>query len=276
MTRPKIISLVNNKGGVGKTTTAINLAYSLTLDIFGNNNVLLIDADAQHNASIGLNFPRKKITEMDNNNDGFYKILMDKLPIATGIFGTDFKGLDIVPGSKSLKNISQRIAGEFDQNFRLKKVIEKSKEKGHLDKYNYIIIDCSPALSVLEYNALMVSDYVIVPIKTAEYAYDGIEIVIDAINEVKEQNKNLEFLGIVFTQVVLIQNLLEEYKKDYIEVGAEDMLFDTFINSAKDAEMAVKNRKPIYEYKKNSKVAQKYLDFTEEMLTKINKREGRE
>jgi len=270
--KPKIISMINKKGGVSKTTTAISLSYLLTLEDFGSNKVLLIDFDSQYNATMGLNFPYDEIKKLEEEETGLYKTIMEKEPIEHMVYPTNYKNLDLVPATSILSKAKKHLSTEYDQNIRLKKSLEKSEE--FLSQYDYIIIDTNPSLELLEINVLVVSDYIVIPVVAAKWAFQGITIMISTLQEVKNDlNEDLNILGVLLTQVDVTSTMSDKYRKEYNSLQ-DGIVFDTVINKNVTADRAAENGEPLYFYDKNSKASQKYYDFTKELLDKIGKIEG--
>lgn len=270
--KPKIISMINKKGGVSKTTTAISLSHLLTLEDFGSNKVLLIDFDSQYNATVGIKFPYEQIKKQEREETGLYEVIMKKKPIEQVIYSTDYKNLDIVPANSILSKAKKHLSTEYDQNLRLKKALEKSEK--FLSQYDYIIIDTNPSLELLEVNVLVVSDYVVIPVVAAKWAYQGINTMFSTLNEVRvDLNNDLDILGILLTQVDITSTMADKYRKKYNEL-IDGIVFDTVINKNVAADRAAESGKPLYLYDKNSKASQKYYDFTKELLERINKVEG--
>lgn len=268
MKKPIIISIVNKKGGVSKTTTAINFSYSLTLPEFGKKNVLLVDLDSQCNASTGLGFPKEKIDKLQEEREGIYRILTEKLPLAYGIYETNFPRLDLVPAMPLLVKAKQELLSQFDSTTRLKKAIDSCKDILAKD-YDFIVIDCSPALELLEFNALMASDYVIIPVFSDEFSFDGIMPVLNAIRDVQEVNTGLQILGILFTRIDVRSKAIEGYREAYKAIDP-DKVFTTFIDQNIDVVKALEQHQPVHVYNPLARASQKYIEFAHEVMLKID------
>lgn len=182
----RVISIVNQKGGVGKSTTAINLSTYLS---HAGHRTLLIDLDPQGNSTTGLGI------YINNNNDSIYDILINNHDPNKIIRSTQHEYLDILPASTKLAGAEIELVSGFKREYRLKKAIDSI---AYL--YDYIIIDCLPALGLLTLNALAASKEVVIPLQCEYYALEGIARLVDAINMVKKNlNPELEISGIVLT-----------------------------------------------------------------------------
>ena len=190
MSNKSIIAVINQKGGVGKTTTVINLATALS--ILGQNN-LIIDLDPQGNATTGLG----KSNNEENRN--IYNLLIEKINLDQAIQKTNVKNLDIVGSNVNLSGLEVETANDSDRAFVLKKIIDKEK-KNLLSQYDNIFIDCPPSLSLLTIMALVASDELIVPLQTEFFALEGITQLVKTIDRIKTNlNPDLKIQGILLT-----------------------------------------------------------------------------
>ena len=184
------IAVINQKGGVGKTTTVINLATSLS--ILGQNN-LIIDLDPQGNATTGLG---RSNNDEDKN---IYNLLIKKIELKNVIQKTDIKNLDIIGSNVNLSGLEVETANDSDRAFVLKQILDKEKN-GLLSKYNNIFIDCPPSLSLLTIMALVASDELLVPLQTEFLALEGITQLVKTIDRIKVNlNPDLKVRGILLT-----------------------------------------------------------------------------
>ncbi len=253
----KIISVVNQKGGVGKTTTAVNLAAAIGL---AGKRVLLVDADPQGNSTSGYGI-NKKATDATS-----YELLIGKSTADLAAIKTPFEKVDVVPSSIDLA------AAEVD-------LIEMEKRESRLktalctvrDKYDYIFIDCPPSLGLITINALNASDTVLVPIQCEYFALEGLSQLMATVRQVKRlYNPTLEIEGIVLTmydgRLNLTRQVVGEIKKYFA-----DKLYKTAIPRAVRLSEAPSFGMPIQYYDKHSKGADAYNDLAKEFL-KRNRR----
>ena len=190
MTNKSIIAVINQKGGVGKTTTVINLATSLS--ILGQNN-LIIDLDPQGNATTGLG------KSNNDENKNIYNLLIKKINLDEAIQKTNIENLDIVGSNVNLSGLEVETANDSDRAFVLKKIIDERRENLLL-KYDNIFIDCPPSLSLLTIMALVASDELLVPLQTEFFALEGITQLVKTIDRIKTNlNPDLKIQGILLT-----------------------------------------------------------------------------
>tara|TARA_Y100000817_G_scaffold306908_1_gene292660 strand:+ start:185 stop:979 length:795 start_codon:yes stop_codon:yes gene_type:complete len=186
----KIIAVINQKGGVGKTTTVLNLAASLS--IMGHK-ILVVDLDPQGNATTGLG---KSNTKEEKN---IYNLLIENISLAEAIQSSDVKNLDLISSTVNLSGLEVETATNEDRAFTLKKIFNESKANV-LKNYDYIFIDCPPSLSLLTVIALVGSDELLVPLQTEFFALEGITQLIKTIDRIKEKlNPQLSVRGILLT-----------------------------------------------------------------------------
>ena len=184
------IAVINQKGGVGKTTTVINLATSLS--ILGQSN-LIIDLDPQGNATTGLG----RSNNDENNN--IYNLLIKKIDLKDVIQKTEVKNLDIIGSNVNLSGLEVETANDSDRAFVLKQILDKEKN-GLISKYDNIFIDCPPSLSLLTIMALVASDELLVPLQTEFFALEGITQLVKTIDRIKVKlNPQLKVRGILLT-----------------------------------------------------------------------------
>ena len=262
----KIISLVNQKGGVGKTTTSINLSSSLGQ--FGKK-VLLIDLDPQSNSTTGLGIERVKIKK------SIYNVMMDECNIEDTIIKTPFKNLSIIPALIDLASVDIELIqlSIQDKNFiitqQLKKQLERIK-----DRYDYILIDCPPNLGILTTNALAASDSVLIPIQCEYYSLEGVNQLLSTILKIQKRvNQHLEIEGVLLTMLDARANLgfevVEEIRKYF-----KDKVYNTIIPRLVRLAECPSHGKPIIEYDPKSKGALAYLNLAKEVIER-NEKNGR-
>ncbi|UPA16289.1 ParA family protein [Borrelia coriaceae] len=246
----KIISIINQKGGVGKTTSAINIAYSITLL---NKKALLIDIDSQGNTSIGINVSKKE----DTNSS--YELIYKKQKI------TPIKNfnIDIIPSSIKLTLLEKELIHELSRENFLKNALEQYKQ----DDYDFIILDCPPTLSILTINALVASKYILIPIETEFFAFEGINQLLDTITAVKQINKDLEIIG-VFINKYDIRNKSKEKYIDYLRKVFKEKFLNTKIRKNISISKSQEENIPVYIYNKESNAAKDFLELTKEIIEK--------
>ena len=188
---PSIISVINQKGGVGKTTTAINLSAGLALKNF---KVLLIDLDPQGNASTGIG------VEQNDREKSVYDLLIKKNNFLECVKKTKIENLNLIPANAELSGLESEIANDPQKAFLLKKIIDDYFNSADIEKFTHVIIDCPPSLSLLTIMALVASKSLIVPLQTEFFALEGLSQLVKTIDRLKANlNKTLEIQGIILT-----------------------------------------------------------------------------
>ena len=248
----KIISFANQKGGVGKTTSAINIAAAIGLK---GKKTLLLDCDPQGNASSGVGIRRNRIGATT------YDILIGRARAEDAIIKTEYKNLSVLPSSMPLAAAELELADLEDRAFRLKNALESVK-----NDYDYIFIDCPPSLGMLTINALTASDGVIVPMQCEYFSLEGLTQILSTVKQVKRlYNPDLSLTGILITmhngRLNLSVQVLDELKKHYA-----DKLFSTPISRNVRLSEAPSFGMPIQYYDKYSKGSSAYDDVAAELL----------
>ncbi len=199
----RILAIANQKGGVGKTTTAINLATALAAT---GKRVLLLDVDPQGNASTGLG------SEREDREITSYDVLLGAAPLADAIHPTEVPGLELVPATVDLSGAELELADLPQRNFRLAQAIVSGGARGD---YDYILIDCPPSLSLLTINALAAADAVLVPLQCEFFALEGLSQLLKTIEQVRESlNNTLDLEGVVLTMFDKRNNLSQQVADD--------------------------------------------------------------
>ena len=254
----KIVSVTNQKGGVGKTTTAINLAASLG---YLGKTVLLVDADAQCNSTSGVGIDKKSI------EFSLYDLFSTPEKISEAIIKTDFKNLSLLPSSQKLLDLETDVKNSIDLSDFFRKILVNYKESS----FDYVIIDCPPAINFITSSALTSSSGILVPIQCEYYALEGLSQLISTVMKVKKRyNSRLNFLGVLFTmynkRLKLTLQVEEEVKKHL-----KDKVFGTKIPRSVRLSESPSFGKPVLYFDKSSAGALAYLNLAKEVIKRCER-----
>ncbi|MCL4165953.1 UNVERIFIED_CONTAM: hypothetical protein GTU68_038397 [Idotea baltica] len=247
----KIVSITNQKGGVGKTTTSINLAASL---VKHGKRVLLIDMDPQGNASVGCGLD---LSEIDNT---IYELLVDAIDPLEVIAKSDC-GVDLIPANGDLAGAQVELLNEIGRELRLQKALSAVR-----DNYDYIFIDCPPALNVLTINALVASDSIMIPMQCEYFALEGLSALISTVRKIKETlNPKLKIEGLLRTMFDGRNSLSNEVSKQ-LQTHFGKKVYNTIIPRNVRLAEAPSYGEPAINYDPGSKGAQAYMALAKEVL----------
>ncbi|MHB8171696.1 MAG: ParA family protein [Thermincolia bacterium] len=248
----KIMAIANQKGGVAKTTTAVNLSSCLATM---GKRVLLVDMDPQGNTSSGMGVEKEKLEHC------IYDLLINEAPLSSVLLPSEIQGLDIIPATIQLAGAEIELVTVISREVKLKKALTSAKEK-----YDYIIIDCPPSLGLLTLNALTAADSLIIPIQCEYYALEGLGQLMNTINLVqKHLNPDLHIEGVVLTMFDARTNLgiqvIDEVKNHF-----RDKVYTTIIPRNVRLSEAPSHGQPIITYDPKSKGAEVYQELAKEVV----------
>ncbi|MAI91013.1 ParA family protein [Ponticaulis sp.] len=259
MSKSRILAVVNQKGGVGKTTTSINLGTALAAV---GRKVLILDFDAQGNAStgVGVGIRDRKLTSFD--------MVVDRIPLEEAAVPTLVPGLDLVPGDENLAGVETALADDPKRSFRLRDALRDYRKRAGDDAYDIILIDCPPSLSSLTINAMTASDSLLVPLQCEFYAMEGLSQLLRTVQIVKSGlNPDLDIQGIILTMFDKRNRLSSEVEQEAREkLGDKVYIYDTVIPRNVKLSEAPGYGKPalLYDYKCPGSEA--YIRLASELL----------
>jgi chromosome partitioning protein len=262
-TPARILAIVNQKGGVGKTTTAINLGTALAA---AGEPVLIIDLDPQGNASTGVGLDR---TERDNNT---YKVLMGDASLESAIVETPVPGLYVLPSTQDLSGAELELVGVSGRAFRLRDAMGGHGGSGAARRFAFILIDCPPSLNLLTVNALAAADAVLVPLQCEFFALEGLSQLLRTLDQVRSNlNPALEIQGVVLTMFDRRNNLSAQVEKD-VRAHFGDKVYRTVIPRNVRISEAPSHGKPALLYDYKCAGSQAYIRLAGEIIQRERKR----
>jgi chromosome partitioning protein len=255
--RPRVLALANQKGGVGKTTTAINLGTALAAI---NERVLIVDLDPQGNASTGLGIDRK------NRARSTYDVLMGEAKLADIVLQTAVPRLHIAPSTMDLSGLELEVAQERDRSYRLRNAILSLPDASSPEGFDYLLVDCPPSLNLLTINAMAASDSILVPLQCEFFALEGLSQLLKTVEQVKTNlNPKLTIHGIVLTMYDARNNLSDQVVAD-VKQFMGDKVYETIIPRNVRVSEAPSYGKPVLLYDFKCSGSQAYLKLASEVV----------
>ena len=263
MSKTKVISFANNKGGSGKSTTCSNVGYGLTLL---GKRVLLVDGDMQLNLSLSF-FPEEEVLEMAKSEKNLFYGVCKGEDLESYIVNTPYENLDLIPSSTLMSGIECELFTKWQREFVLRKGLERIKASG---RYDFILIDAPPTLGGWVMNIMCASDFLIVPVEASPWGLFGLANMFEFTNPVRTIAPNLKLLGIAVTKADERKNYYRQTVETLGEL--EDVtLFQSIIRIDSAVEWSQDNSKPVLAYKRSSRSAKEYFELTKEILEHVSR-----
>lgn len=257
MSRQKIISFVNQKGGTGKTTAAVSIGAGLLKEGY---KTLLVDLDPQANTTISLGIDPTKV------DSSMYEVLLQEVPLGEILMTSSSTGVELAPARKELSNTDLNLATEKNNQLRLKEALKDLK-----DKYDFILIDCPPSLSLLSVNALAASNGVLIPILCDYLSLEGLKQLMDSISLIKKRiNQELKIVGILPNMVDFRLKLTHE-SLDLVRNHFKELIFDNIVRTCVRLKEAPSFGKSIFTYAPHSIGVENYHAVVKEMLERVRR-----
>jgi chromosome partitioning protein len=258
----RVLAIVNQKGGVGKTTTAINLSASLALE---GRTVLLIDVDPQANTTGGLGFRRQ--AESDDQRLSTYDVLLGPTTLAEASTPTTIRNLTLIPGSRDLYGANLELADDPKREYRLREAIDLIR-----DRYDFILLDCPPSLDLLTINALVAADGLLVPLQAEYFALEGVTELVATLESVSRAfNPGLILEGVLITMFDERTNLSQQVAHNLRQFFGDDLLQTTIPRNIRLAE-APSHGLPVAIYDPKSRGTEAYRDLARELLARTHQK----